>query len=154
MTKVVNLVLYERNLYRRYLVRWLSDAALMHGWGGQPIPEAKIDDWASDPNAVLLLVQDTETAIIVGVIVFYDWNREQGIIQRGTLIDPHYQTMGYGTAAMTQSQVFAIQELGVKRIEVYVEGYNTVGRHLVEKLGYTLDRYESSRDRYHYFAEA
>jgi RimJ/RimL family protein N-acetyltransferase len=41
----------------------------------------------------------------------------------------------------------------LKRIELYVEADNERSRHITEKLGYTLDRFDPIKQRYYYYME-
>jgi ribosomal-protein-alanine N-acetyltransferase len=113
----------------------------------------EVNKWASDSTRVVLMVKDVSSKEVVGMVNFYDWNKEKQIASRGTLIDPKFQNKGYGKAAILLSNKYAFDEMKLKRIELYVEGDNEVSRHITEKLGYKLDRYDSKKDKYYYFMD-
>lgn len=145
---------YNSDNHLQKLTNWLQDKELMHGWGMNTFENSKeVNKWASDSTRVVLMVKDINSDEIVGLVNFYDWNKEKQVASRGTLIDPKFQNRGYGKSAILLSNKYAFDEMKLKRIELYVEGYNEVSRHLTEKLGYKLDRYNPKKDRYYYFMD-
>ncbi len=150
----IELVPYNSDNHLQKLTNWLQDKDLMHGWGMDTFENSKeVNKWASDSTRVVLMVKDVSSDEIVGVVNFYNWDKEKQVASRGTLIDPKFQNRGYGKAAILLSNKYAFDEMRLKRIELYVEGDNEVSRHLTEKLGYKLDRYDSKKDKYYYFMD-
>lgn len=150
----IELVPYNFNNHLQRLTNWLQDKDLMHGWGMNIFENSEeVNTWANDSTRVVLMVKDASNDEIVGIVNFYDWNKEKQIASRGTLIDPVFQNKGYGKTAILLSNNYAFDEMKLKRIELYVEGYNEVSRHITEKLGYKLDRYNPKKDRYYYFMD-
>ncbi len=150
----IELVPYNSDNHLQKLTNWLQDKDLMHGWGMDTFENSEeVNKWASDSTRVVLMVKDVSSDEIVGVVNFYNWDKEKQVASRGTLIDPKFQNRGYGKAAILLSNKYAFDEMRLKRIELYVEGDNEVSRHLTEKLGYKLDRYDSKKDKYYYFMD-
>ena len=150
----IELVPYDFDNHLEKLTNWLRDKDLMHGWGMDTFENnEEVNKWASDSTRVVLIVNDVSSDEIVGMVNFYDWNKENRLASRGTLIDPKFQNKGYGKVAILASNKYAFDEMKLKRIELYVEGYNEASRHVTEKLGYKLDRYNSKKDRYYYFMD-
>ncbi|MBP9759418.1 GNAT family N-acetyltransferase [Candidatus Dojkabacteria bacterium] len=150
----IELVPYNSNDHLQKLTNWLQDKDLMHGWGMNTFENSEeVNKWASDSTRVVLMVKDVVSCEIVGMVNFYDWDKEKQTASRGTLIDPKFQNKGYGKAAIFLSNKYAFDEMKLTRIELYVEGYNEVSRHITEKLGYKLDRYDSKKDKYYYFMD-
>ncbi len=126
----------------------------MHGWGMDTFENSEeVNKWASDPTRVILMVKNISNDEIIGMVNFYDWDKEKQTASRGTLIDPKFQNRGYGKASILLSNKYAFDEMKLTRIELYVEGDNVISRHLTEKLGYKLDRYDSKKDKYYYFMD-
>jgi RimJ/RimL family protein N-acetyltransferase len=71
----------------------------MYGWGMEPLKESQIDDWMGESTRVVLMVQDLHTKSIVGMVNFYDIDREKNIADWGIVIDPSFAGKGYGQAA-------------------------------------------------------
>ena len=125
----------------------------MLGWGMPPFKSEEIDPWSKDPTRVILIVKDKDTGDIVGFVNFYDWIKEKRIASRGTLIDPKFQNQGYGKAAIETSNKYAFEEMGLKKIELYIEADNEKSRHVTQKLGYTFERFDPKKQRYYYYME-
>ena len=125
----------------------------MHGWGMPPFKKEEIISWAKDPTRVILMVKDEKKGHIVGFVNFYEWDKGKAIASRGTLIDPVYQNQGFGKASIEESNKFAFEEMGLKRIELYVEADNKKSRHVTEKLGYILDRFDPIKQKYYYYMD-
>ncbi len=154
LSSQIELVPYNSNNHLQKLTNWLQDKDLMHGWGMDTFANSEeVNKWASDSTRVVLMVKDVSIGEIVGMVNFYEWDKEKQVASRGTLIDPKFQNKGYGKAAILLSNKYAFEEMELKRIELYVEGYNEVSRHITEKLGYKLDRYNPQKDRYYYFMD-
>ncbi|KKQ75502.1 MAG: GCN5-related N-acetyltransferase [Candidatus Woesebacteria bacterium GW2011_GWB1_38_5b] len=100
------------------------------------------------------MVKDKVNGKIIGLVNFYDWNKEKQTASRGTLIDPEFQNQGFGKAAILKSNEYVFKDMGLKRIELYVEADNHRSRHITEKLGYKFDRYDPVKKRYYYYMEA
>lgn len=150
----VELVPYDFSSHLEQLTNWLLNKDLMNGWGMDTFQNMdEVSKWASDPTRVVLMVKDADINEIVGMVNFYNWDKEKLVTSRGTLIDPKFQNRGYGKASIQLSNKYAFDEMKLKRVELYVEGYNSVSRHVTEKLGYKLDRYNSKKDRYYYFMD-
>ncbi len=99
------------------------------------------------------MVQNRLDAKIVGFVNFYEWDPKNAKASRGTLIDPEYQNLGFGKAAIQESNKYAFDVMKLKRIQLYVEADNKRSRHVTEKLGYTLDHFDPIKQRYYYFME-
>lgn len=151
--KEVTLIPYNSQEHRSYLFGWLTDDELMRGWGMAPFKKEDLPLWVDDPTRVILIVGEKENGQIVGFVDFYKWDKDKGVASRGTLIDPKYQNKGYGKAAILESNRYAFTRMGLKRIDLYVQGDNKRSRHITEKLGYKLDKYDSGQDRFYYFIE-
>jgi len=150
----IELVPYNSGDHLQKLTNWLQDKDLMHGWGMDTFENSEeVNKWASDLSRVVLMVKDVSNDEVVGVVNFYDWDKEKQVASRGTLIDPKSQNKGYGKAAILASNKYAFDEMKLKRIELYVEGDNEVSRHVTEKLGYKFDKYNPQKDRYYYFMD-
>ncbi len=150
----IELVPYNSINHLTNLANWLQDKNLMHGWGMDTFKNSdEVNKWASDSTRVVLMVKDVDSCEIVGMVNFYGWDKEKKVASRGTMIDPKFQNKGYGKAAILLSNKYAFDEMKLSRIELYVEGYNEVSRHITEKLGYKLDRYNTKKDRYYYFMD-
>lgn len=150
----IELVSYSPDNHLEQLTNWLQNKDLMHGWGMDTFENSEeVNKWASDSTRVVLMVKDVVSSEIVGMVNFYAWDKEKKVASRGTLIDPKFQNKGYGKAAILLSNKYAFDEMKLARIELYVEGDNEVSRHVTEKLGYKLDRYNSKKDRYYYFID-
>jgi len=149
----ISLIPYSADLYSSRLEKWLTNEELMHGWGIPPFKKDEIYPWTEDPTRVILMVKDEKNGNIVGFVNFYKWNREKGIASRGTLIDPEYQNQGYGKASIEASNKYAFENMGLKKIELYVEADNERSRHVTEKLGYTFDHFDPTKQRYYYYME-
>ncbi len=151
----IELVPYNSNNHLQKLTNWLQNKDLMYGWGMDTFENSEeVNKWASDSTRVVLMVKDFENDEIVGMVNFYDWDKEKQTASRGTLIDPKFQNRGYGKASILLSNNYAFDEMKLKRIELYVEGYNEASRHITEKLGYKFDRYNPKKDRYYYFMDS
>ncbi len=154
LSSQIELVPYNFNNYLQKLTNWLQNKDLMHGWGMNIFENSEeVNKWASDSTRVVLMVRDVSSDEIVGMVNFYDWDKEKQVASRGTLIDPKFQSKGYGKAAILLSNKYAFDEIKLKRIELYVEGDNKVSRHITEKLGYKFDRYNPQKDRYYYYMD-
>lgn len=154
LTPQIELVHYNSESHLEQLTNWLQNKDLMRGWGMHAFENSEeVNKWARDSTRVVLMVKDASSDEIVGMVNFYDWNNEKQTASRGTLIDPKFQNMGYGKAAILASNKYAFDEMKLKRIELYVEGHNEVSRHITEKLGYKFDRYNSLKDKYYYYME-
>lgn len=154
LSSQIELVPYKSDNHLQELTNWLQNKDLMHGWGmGTFKNSEEVNKWASDSTRVVLMVKDVSNDEIVGIVNFYDWNKEKQVASRGTLIDPKLQNKGYGKAAILASNKYAFDEMKLKRIELYVEGDNEVSRHITEKLGYKFDRYDLQKDKYYYFMD-
>lgn len=151
--KDIFLTSYSSYEHKSYFINWLTDSELMRGWGMVPFEKEKIDIWIEDPMKVILMIEGRKDGQIVGFVNFYDWDNKKGVASRGTLIDPIYQNQGFGKAAVIKSNKYAFEKIGLKRIELYVQGDNQRSRHITEKLGYKFDRYDSGKDRYYYYIE-
>lgn len=150
----IELVPYNSDNHLQKLTGWLQNKTLMHGWGMDTFENSEdVNKWANDSTRVELMVKDVSSDEIVGIVNFYAWDKENKVASRGTLIDPKFQNKGYGKAAILLSNKYAFNEMKLKRIELYVEGDNEVSRHITEKLGYKLDRYNPQKDRYYYFMD-
>jgi ribosomal-protein-alanine N-acetyltransferase len=150
----IELVSYIADNHLEQLTNWLQDKDLMHGWGMDTFKNSEeVNKWATDPTRVVLMAKDAVSCEIVGMVNFYRWDKEKKAASRGTLIDPKFQNKGYGKAAILLSNKYAFDEMKLSRIELYVEGYNVVSRHLTEKLGYKFDRYNPKKDKYYYFMD-
>jgi RimJ/RimL family protein N-acetyltransferase len=154
LSSQIELVPYNSNNHLQKLTNWLRDKDLMHGWGMDTFENnEEVNNWASDPTRVVLMVKDVSSDEIVGMVNFYDWDKEKQVASRGTLIDPKFQNKGYGKSAILLSNKYAFDEMKLTRIELYVEGDNEVSRYLTEKLGYKFDRYDPKKDKYYYFMD-
>lgn len=154
LTLQIDLIPYNFKDHLEILTNWLQNKELMRGWGMDIFESSdEVNKWASDATRVVLMVKDVVSCEIVGMVNFYDWDKEKQTASRGTLIDPKFQNKGYGKAAIFLSNKYAFDEMKLTRIELYVEGYNEVSRHITEKLGYKLDRYDSKKDKYYYFMD-
>ena len=150
----IELVPYNFDNHLEQLTNWLQNKDLMHGWGMDTFENSEqVNKWASDLTRVALMVKDVRSDEIVGMVNFYDWDKEKQVASRGTLIDSKFQNRGYGKAAILVSNKYAFDEMKLTRIELYVEGDNEVSRHITEKLGYKFDRYNPQKDRYYYFMD-
>ena len=58
-----------------------------------------------------------------------------------------------GKGWIEESNKFAFEEMGLKRIELYVEADNKKSRHVTEKLGYILDRFDPIKQKYYYYMD-
>lgn len=149
----ISLINYSPNTHLKFLEKWLTNEDLMHGWG---MPIFKVEDiapWTEDPTRVILMVQNQKDGKIVGFVNFYKWDKENAKADRGTLIDPEYQNKGFGKAAILASNEYAFENMGLKKIELYVEADNERSRHITEKLGYILDRFDPIKQKYYYYME-
>lgn len=155
MDKVkIQLLAFDTNKHLGILAHWLQDQELMHGWGMKPFESLdKVLEWVVDPTRVILMVEDKTSGKIVGMVNFYDWNKEKKVASRGTLIDPEFQNRGFGKEAIFQSNEYAFSVLGLNRIELYVEADNEKSRHITEKLGYKFVRFDDAKKRYYYYME-
>ena len=154
ITPQIELVPYNFDNHLELLTNWLQNKDLMHGWGMNTFENSEeVNKWASGSTRAVLMVNDINSNEIVGMVNFYDWDKEKHVASRGTLIDPKFQNRGYGKASILLSNNYAFDEMKLTRIELYVEGYNEVSRHITEKLGYKFDRYNSKKDRYYYFMD-
>ncbi len=152
LSSQIELVPYNSDNHLQKLTNWLQNKDLMHGWGMDTFKNSdEVNKWASDSTRIVLMVKDVSSDEIIGMVNFYNWDKEKGVASRGTLIDPKFQNKGYGKAAILASNKHAFDEMKLKRIELYVEGYNEVSRHITEKLGYKLDRYNPQKDKYYYY---
>ncbi len=149
----IQLIPYSKELHLDYLKKWLTDKKLMKGWGMSPFVDSTISEWAGEPNRVVLMVEDLDLEKIVGFVNFYDWDREKKVASRGTLIEPKYQNRGYGKVAILESNKYAFKKMNLERIELYVDKDNEVSKHITEKLGYKLDRYDDKKKRYWYYMD-
>lgn len=149
----VDLLEYSPGKHLSYLRKWLTDEKLMSGWDMPPFWANKVEEWANEPNKVIMMVRKIETGEIIGFVNFYDWNKTKRIASRGTLIDPMFQNQGFGKEAILATNKYAFDQMRLKRIELYVSGDNEVSRHITEKLGYKFDRFNKKRNRYYYFME-
>lgn len=148
----IELVPYNSDNHLQKLTNWLQNKDLMHGWGMDTFKNSEeINKWACDATRVVLMVKDVNSDEVVGMVNFYDWNKEKKTASRGTLIDPKFQNKGYGKDAILLSNKYAFDEMKLSRIELYAEGDNEVSRHITEKLGYKFDRYNPGKDKYYYF---
>lgn len=152
--KEIRLIPYSQDQHFDLLVGWLTNEKLMAGWDLPPFSPNKIKEWADDLNKVVLMVVDSGTNMTVGFVNFYDWDKLRGVASRGTVIDPKYQNMGFGKEAILASNEYAFKKMGLKRIELYISGDNKISRHITEKIGYKLDRFDTETNRYYYFMEA
>lgn len=149
---MIKLTPYNPAKHSKHLKKWLTDQKLMAGWDMPSFWPHKIEEWADEPNKVILMVEDGGGEV-VGFVNFYDWNKENKTASRGTLIDSKYQNKGYGKTAIKTSNDYAFDTMLLNRIELYVSGSNEVSRHITEKLGYKFDRYDPKKDRYYYYME-
>lgn len=151
--KEISLIKYSPDIHYILLERWLTTKNLMHDWG---MPIFKVEDiapWTEDPTRVILMVQNQKDGQIVGFVNFYNWEKENARASRGTLIDPEYQNQGFGKAAIEDSNKYGFEEMGLKKIELYVEAENERSRYITEKLGYTLERFDPTKQRFYYYME-
>lgn len=154
LSSQIELVPYNSNNHLQKLTNWLQDKDLMNGWGMDTFKNSEeVNKWAIDSTRVVIIGKDVSSDEIIGMVNFYNWDKEKQVASRGTLIDPRFQNKGYGKAAILVSNKYAFDEMKLKRIELYIEGYNEVSRHITEKLGYKLDRYNPQKDRYYYFMD-
>lgn len=151
--KEVTLTPYSSQEHQLYLLGWLTDDELMRGWGMAPFKKEDVPLWIDDPTRVILMVGKKENGQIVGFVNFYEWDKDKGIASRGTLIDPKYQNQGYGKAAILESNRYAFSRMGLKKIELYVQGDNKKSRHITERLGYKFDKHDSGQDRFYFYME-
>lgn len=149
----ISLIKYSPDTHTKLLEKWLTNEDLMHGWGMPIFKKEEITPWTEDPTRVILMVQNQKNEKIVGFVNFYEWDKENAKASRGTLIGPEYQNQGFGKAAIEESNKYAFEEMGLKRIELYVEADNERSRHVTEKLGYIFDRFDPIKRRYYYYME-
>ena len=150
---MLKLLHYNKDLHLEYLKKWLGDEKLMAGWDMPPFWGHVAEEWTEEKNKVILMIFHPKLNKIIGFVNFYDWNKTTHIVSRGTLIDPEFQGKGFGKKAIKLSNKYAFEKMHVKRIELYVAEANTISRHITEKLGYTFDRYDSKKKRFHYYMD-
>ena len=149
----ISLIKYSPDIHIKLLEKWLTNKDLMHNWGMPIFKIEEITPWTEDPTRVILMVQNQKNGEIVGFVNFYQWDKEKGIASRGTLIDLQYQNQGYGKASIEASNKYAFENMGLKKIELYVEAGNKRSRHVTKKLGYTFERFDPKKQRYYYYME-
>lgn len=151
--KEILLIPFSPKIHIGLLEKWLTNKELMYDWGMPPFKKEQIIPWTEDPTRVILMIKDKKENKVVGFINFYEWNKEKAVASRGTLIDPTYQNQGFGKAAIEESNKYAFEKMGLKRIELYVEADNKRSKHLTEKLGYVLDRFDPVKQKYYYYMD-
>lgn len=141
----ITLLPYDIKKHRPQVARLLTNSELMHGWGMDPLKGHEINGWIGESTRLVLMVQDLHTKDIVGMVNFYDIDRENNIADWGVVIDPYFTGKGYAQAAGKASIAYGFNTLGLQAIELYIECYNLVSQHIHEKLGYVRERQDEKK---------
>lgn len=94
--------------------------------------------WATQ-SSYPLLITDTATGDILGVVDINQINREHNIGNLGYWVVSAHSGKGIVTAAARMMAHFGLTELGLTRLEIVTMVHNAASRRVAEKLGATFE---------------
>lgn len=135
---------------------WINDTDTRHLIGGTayPISHAAEADFlrgrarVSWEDGVFLAVEaiDAGAAVLIGSVELRGFSAEARHCEVGILIgDRAYRGGGYGTEAMRLACRFAFEEMGLERVWLYTDEFNTRAQRAYRKIGFV----EEGRMRRH-----
>ena len=84
-------------------------------------------------------VADATTDRCLGLVNYHDGHIRSRRAAIGYIIDPARQRQGIATEALAAMLDFCFDELGLHRIQAFIDPANAASRRLVEKLGFTCE---------------
>ncbi|RUW48270.1 N-acetyltransferase [Mesorhizobium sp. M1A.F.Ca.ET.072.01.1.1] len=81
-------------------------------------------------------VADIETDRCLGLVSYHDGHIRNKRAAIGYFINPAYQSRGMATEAVSAMLDFCFDDLGLHRLQAFIDPNNTPSRKLVEKLGF------------------
>ncbi|MBU4175881.1 MAG: GNAT family N-acetyltransferase [Actinobacteria bacterium] len=130
---------------------WVNDLAASPFWYGKDRPltrEELLGDWESyyfDGSApekgrgFIIEAESQPVGMVAYADVSYDIDRRPVRAEIDIVIGGSHQGRGYGVGAMRALISYLFDGRGFHRIDVHTYEHNTRMRHLLEKLGFTME---------------
>lgn len=127
------------------ILRWgknPSDLLSGYNYGQMTQIEAKLWQRSKRSLRVRYFAIDIEDRELIGYLGAKNINRVKRSAQLGIVLDPNYQSQGYGQDALERFLDYFFNEWSMDRISLEVNYFNKRALHIYQKLGFTI--YESS----------
>lgn len=154
----VRLIPAEPEMAERFRV-WVNDTDTRHLIGGAAYPISRAAEAeflrgrskVSWDDGVFLAIQaldsgdagdtgDAGEPVLIGSVELRGFSAEERHCEVGILIgDPAYRGGGYGTEAMRLACRFAFEELGLERVWLHTDEFNTRAQRSYEKVGFVQE---------------
>ncbi|WP_412063532.1 GNAT family N-acetyltransferase [Rubrivirga sp. IMCC45206] len=82
---------------------------------------------------------DPETDRLVGTVTFVGWDRQNRRCELGFILHPYHTGKGLASDAVRTALAFAVDTMGLHRVEADVDPENTASARLLERLGFRLE---------------
>lgn len=121
------------------IVRWIPDIPVpFGGMEAESLIENATADWAKE-KAAHLAIEDLSTSELVGSIglVRIDW--VQRVAEIGYWIAAEKRGLGFGRASLIRISRWAFDDLGFRRLELYIDPANSTSLRLAEACGFQME---------------
>jgi ribosomal-protein-alanine N-acetyltransferase len=124
----------------------LADPEAMRFWN-QPVHTKRIDTERAVRRFIdctpsyyrFWAVADAVTDRCFGMVNYHDGHIRSRRVAIGYIVDPARQRQGIAIEAVSAMLDFCFDELGLHRIQAFINPDNTASRRLVEKLGFSCE---------------
>lgn len=122
--------------------------AELERWGDSPIPYTpavaresfeRTERRRLDGEAIFFAIEDASSGNLVGGVQIININRKTGLAGVGYWVAQPARGRGIATAAVSLVSRWAIDELGLKRIELWTVPGNVASQRVAEKAGFARE---------------